>query len=585
MNNSTLSLLTAPIFNNQRKVLVIGAIMLLVSTGAEVLGPYIVKHYIDEYLVPENYQINLMLMLAAVYLLTVIVAAGFRYVQGIIFADIALNTIAQLRRKVFNHVLTLPMSWHDQSISGQTLSRITNDTESLRELYVDFLATIISSSVLIIGILIGMALLDVHLMLIALAMIPIVITLVSLYQKYSGPAVAEVRAKRAEQNIHISEAINGMPVLQSMNQTERFAQDFATVNDGQYLARMRQIKASGLFLRPAMDLISTAILAGVILVFGHDILGGTAEIGVLYAFILYLGRFTEPLVEMTQRFSIFQTAIVAGQRINNLLQEKVEETGQDDRPIVDASIRIKNLGFAYKKGEPVLRDINIDLPLGRFIAIVGRTGSGKSTLLNLLLGHYPVQDGEITIDDRALNDLTEACRTQAIGLIPQDPFIKVGSLRDNIMMDRKVSDEQLQQAVIDAQLMPLVESLPNGLDTQLGEGGASISTGQRQLVAMARALAGSPRILLLDEATASLDSQTEKLVQQALMRLKGQVSLVVVAHRLSTIRDADEIMVLSKGEVIERGAHTQLLSLEGGYYKKLYQYQQQEKQLASLEAE
>ncbi len=583
LNNSTLSLLLAPVFANQRRILILGIVMLFISTAAEVVGPYLVKYYIDEYLVPENYQLNLMMVLAAVYLASVLIASGFRYMQSILFADIALNTIAQLRRNVFNHVLALPMSWHDQSISGQTLSRITNDTESLKELYVDFLATIVSSTVLIIGILIGMALLDVQLMLIALAMVPIVIVMVMLYQKYSGPAVAEVRAKRAEQNIHISEAINGMPVLQAMNQTQRFANDFATVNDGQYLARMRQVRASGLLLRPAMDLISTAILAGVILVFGHDILAGTAEIGVLYAFILYLGRFTEPLVEMTQRFSIFQTAIVAGQRINNLMHVPLEEDGQDDKPVIDASIYIRDLSFAYKQGEPVLKHINMDLPLGRFVAIVGRTGSGKSTLLNLLLGHYPVQQGEINLDNRALNSLTERCRTQAIGLIPQDPFIKVGSLKDNIIMDRDIDEAKIKQAAIDAQLMPLIESLPQGLDTPLGEGGANLSTGQRQLVAMARALAGSPRILLLDEATASLDSQTEQLVQQALMRLKGQVSLVVVAHRLSTIREADEILVLSKGEIIERGPHGELLQLDDGYYRKLYEYQQQEQRLASYE--
>ncbi len=581
LNNSTFSLLLAPVFANQRRTLLLGCFMLLLSTSAEVVGPYLVKIYIDDFLVPQNYELSLMILLGAVYLSTVLVAALFRYLQSIIFADIALNTIAQLRRNVFSHVLNLPTAWHDHAISGQTLSRITNDTESLKELYVDFLATVISSTVLIIGILIGMALLDVQLMLIALLMIPFVILMVVLYQKKSGAAVADMRAKRAEQNVHISEAINGMGALQAMNQTRRYAESFAKVNDDQYLARMRQIKASGLYLRPAMDLISTAILAGVILLFGHQILDGGAQIGVLYAFILYLGRFTEPLVEMTQRFSIFQTAMVAGQRINALMQEKIEQSGKDDKPIENAHIQIKNLNFYYKEGMPILFDINVDIPQGKFIAVVGRTGSGKSTLLNLLLGHYPVKAEEILLDKRPLNTLIQACRTKAIGLIPQDPFIKVGSLRDNILMGRDIQQHVLAQAVEDAQLRPLLESLPQGLDTLLGEGGANLSTGQRQLVAMARALAGQPKILLLDEATASLDSQTEVWVQKALMRLKGKVSLIVVAHRLSTIRDADEILVLNKGRIIERGSHKVLLNKEGGYYAKLHEYQQQEKILES----
>lgn len=582
MNKSTFKLLLAPILAVRRRTLMIALALLLLSTLSDVAGPYLIKHYIDDFLVPQNYQINMMFMLAGIYLTTFMLASVFRYMQSIIFANIALDTIFELRKRLFNHVLSLPTSWHDNAISGQTLSRVTNDTESLKELYVDFLATVISGSILLVGILIGMALLNVQLMLIALMMIPIVIIMVTLYQKKSGKAVADVRAKRAEQNIHISEAINGMSVLQSMNQTGRYAQSFAKVNDEQYLARIRQIRASGLYLRPAMDFISTAILAGVILVFGHQVIGGEAQIGVLYGFILYLGRFIEPLVDITQRFSIFQSAMVAGKRINDLLQVDVQSNGQDNQPIVDAHMKIKGLTFAYKENENVLNDLNVDIPLGKFVAVVGRTGSGKSTFLSLLLGHYPVQQGSIEIDNRSLNELTEACRTQCIGLIPQEPFIKVGTLKENILMGRKINNQALEQAIDDAQLRPLIQGLPLGLDTELGEGGANLSSGQRQLVAMARALAAKPSVLILDEATASLDSQTEVWVQKALMRLKGSVTLIVVAHRLSTIRDADEILVLSHGNIIERGNHRELLSLPDGYYSKLNQYQQEEQLLEKI---
>lgn len=575
MNKAVFKLLVDPL-KQRPKVFLIAIATLLVATAAEVAGPFLVKIFIDDYLVPGNFASHLIAMLATVYVATVIISGIGSYIQFRLFSGLALRIIADLRKKVFAHVLSLPMRWHDTSISGQTLSRITNDTESLLELYVSFLSSILTGFVLIIGILIGMALLDIELMLVALAMIPAVVILVYVYQKFSGKAVADVRARRAEQNVHVSEAINGMSVLQAMHQTQRYGDAFSKVNEGQYDARMRIIRTSGLFLRPAMDMISTTVLATMILVFGFDVIGGVAEVGVLYAFVMYLGRFSEPLIEITQRFSLFQTAMVAGERVYNLLQQTAEDEGTDEQPIKDASITIHQLNFAYKADRKVLHNIDVDIPQGKFIGLVGRTGSGKSTLLNLLLGHYPVEPGQIVIDGRPLNSLSEANRTKSIGLIPQEPFIKVGTLRDNLVMDRDISEASLQKAIDQAQLRPLVNQLANGLDTELGEGGSDLSTGQRQLIAMARALAAEPKVLLLDEATASLDSQTEMLIQQALDTIKGEVTLIVVAHRLSTIRQADEIILLADGHIAERGRHAELLAIPDGRYGKLYQYQQEE---------
>ena len=582
MLNSQLSLLLQPIKKNHKKTLSLGILLLLLGTLCEVAGPYIIKHYIDEILIIENQDFSPILYMVFIYILVTVGAAIFRYVQGLAFAYIALHAIADIRLKVFNHVINLPSAWHDQAISGQTLSRITNDTESLKELYVDFLGTFISNLVLIIGILIGMALLDFKLMLIALAMIPIVITMVLFYQKISGPAVNEVRAKRAEQNIHISEAINGMSVLQSMNQTQRYSQKFAQVNDEQYLARMRQIKASGLFLRPAMDFISTIILAGVILVFGHQVLNGSAEIGTLYGFILYLGRFTEPLIEITQRFSIFQTAMVAGKRIQDLLDQKKDQAVSPITKLESADIQVQDLTFSYDGKVPVLSHVNIDIPHGKFIALVGRTGSGKSTFLSLLLGHYPAGAYSILIDGKALDTVSKKVRSSTIGLVPQEPFIKVGTIRDNIIMDRDIQEEDLLSSIQVAQLKPLLNRLPKGLDTVLGEGGENLSSGQKQLIALARALATKPKILILDEATSSLDSETESLIQGSLNQLKGSVTLIVVAHRLSTVRHSDEILVLSHGQIIERGTHRVLMNNDG-YYAKLNRYEQQEDALTGIE--
>jgi len=577
-----LTLLLAPLKTEQKRLIVVASVFLLVGTLFEVAGPYFIKHYIDEVLTVNDASKTLLVM-STVYIGLTLGAALFRYGQSIAFANIALNTIASIRKQVFRHVIKLPTSWHDQAISGQTLSRITNDTESLKELYVDFVATMISNSVLIIGILIGMALLDVTLMLIALVMIPIVIAMVMLYQHISGPAVDLVREKRAEQNVHISEAISGMNVLQSMNQVDRYQKRFSDINDEQYRARMLQIKASGLLLRPAMDLISTAILAGVILIFGLQTLGGEAQIGTLYGFILYLGRFSEPLIEITQRVSIFQSSMVAGKRIQDLLNEPLNESPTTDATIQNADIQIQELSFSYNDDKTVLNQVSVDIPRGKFLALVGRTGSGKSTFLNLLLGHYPTDKQAILVDGTPLLRINEKQRAHMIGLVPQEPFIKHGTLKDNITMDREISDSQIEQAVNDSQLRQLVNQLPHGLDTLLGEGGANLSSGQKQLVAMARALAGQPAVLILDEATANLDSETEALIQAALNKLKGQVSLIVVAHRLSTIREADEILVLSHGHIIERGPHKALMAIADGYYAKLNLYQQEERALSDIE--
>ena len=582
MPNSQLSLLLQPIKKNHKRTLTFGISLLLLGTLCEVAGPYIIKHYIDQILIIDDKNFSPIWYMVMAYIFVTVSAAFFRYGQGLAFANIALHAIADIRLNVFNHVINLPSAWHDQAISGQTLSRITNDTESLKELYVDFLATFIGNLVLIMGILIGMALLDFKLMLIALAMIPIVITMVLFYQKISGPAVNQVRAKRAEQNVHISEAINGMSVLQSMNQTQRYSHQFAQVNDEQYVARMKQVKASGLFLRPAMDFISTVILAGVILVFGHQVLDGSAEIGTLYGFILYLGRFTEPLIEITQRFSIFQSAMVAGKRIQDLLDQEKVQTVTHVSNLESADIQVQDLTFSYDGQTSVLSNINIDIPHGKFIALVGRTGSGKSTLLNLLLGHYHADASSILIDGKELASVSEKVRSKMIGLVPQEPFIKAGTIRENIIMDRDIQENDLLLSIQVAQLNSLLNRLPNGLDTALGEGGKNLSSGQKQLIALARALATKPKILILDEATSSLDSETESLIQRSLNELKGSVTLIVVAHRLSTVRHSDEILALSHGQIIERGTHSVLMN-NNGYYAKLNRFEQQEDAITGIE--
>lgn len=566
-----LSLLLKPVLANPRKLAGTLAI-LVVATLFDVLGPWLTKHYLDNYLVPHDLRLWPLVGLVAAYVVSQGLAAYGRYLQSLRFAEIAMDVVLLQRRRLFRHVLSLPQSFHDRTATGELVARVTNDTDALRELYVAFLGNMVGNIVLLIGILVAMALLDVRLMAIAVLLIPAAMLIVWAYQRYSGAAAMEVRMLRAEQSARLGEAIGGMGLLQAFNQTERFRQDFQRLNQAQYGARMRTIRVSGLLLRSALDLVSVAVLAVLLLVYGMGHLQGGAEIGVLYAFVTYLGRVTEPLMDITQRFNLFQQATVAGTRLLHLLEEKPALSGEDDRPIATAHFHLDAVRFRHAgAGHDTLHGIDLDIAPGTFLGIVGPTGSGKSTLLDLLAGLQPVTGGHLCLDGRELGTLTPEVLGAALASVPQEPFIRSTSLRDNLLLGSQVSDARLREALATAHMDDLVARLPEGLDTLLGERGFTLSTGERQLLALARALLREPKVLLLDEATASIDSATEARLQGALDELRGQVTLIVVAHRLSTIRHADRILVLRDGRKVEEGSHEALLQRPDGHYFRLWE--------------
>jgi len=388
---------------------------------------------------------------------------------------------------------------------------------------------------------------------------------------------ARQRQLRSEINGLVSESISGMGVIQASGQQDRFINRFETLNQPYYQSRLRTIRISAALLRPAIDLMSVLVLVAVIWGFGLQPAEQTLEIGVLYAFINLLGRFTEPLAEITQRFNLYQQAMIAGRHVQELLDEPEDNalSQPGTGSVSKGHIQVQQLSFGYQAVKPVLRGISFDLPPGQFLGIAGPTGSGKSTLLSLLLRYYAPDNGTIRIDDQPLQSLSNAALRDGIGLIPQEPFIVAGSIRDNIDMGRGLGDVAIEQAAAQAHLLPMIQQLPQGMYTLLGERGTRLSTGQRQQLVIARALAGSPRVLLLDEATASVDSETEQVVQRALHELHGKVSLIVIAHRLSTIREADNILLLVNGEIVESGSHRALMQTEQGRYARLYRLQQQ----------
>jgi ATP-binding cassette subfamily B multidrug efflux pump len=557
----------------------IATFWLILAAGLEVAGPLLGKMLIDEHLLPRVLDWPRMIALMAGLLVTGWIATGLRYLQLVRLSGLAMRSVQRLREQVFGHVLRLPMAFFDRAMTGQLISRVTNDTEAVKGLYIQVLFVLLDSSIVLVGTMAAMAWLDWRLMLIVLALLPAVLAIVWLYQRLSAPAVTRARALRSDINGQIAESIGGMSVLQANNAQDRFAQRFGATNQAHYTSRLAELRANAFLLRPALDFLNVILLAVVIFSFGQREMNAI-EVGVLYAFISYIARVVEPLIQITMQFSGLQQAVVASARVATLLDEGSAPehsagaaTGTQSRADAPA-VSIRKLSFAYVPDHTVLHDLDLEIPQGAFYGIVGHTGSGKSTLLSLLLRYYPSTPGSIEIGGQPLAAIDNARFRAEVGLVPQDPFLLAASARENIDMGRGLSQEDIETAARGAHAHDFIAALEDGYDTSLGEGGSRLSTGQKQLIAIARALAGRPRILLLDEATSHIDSQTEQIVQIALDELRGRVTIIAIAHRLSTIRAADRIVVLNHGRIAENGNHDTLMQIEGGLYQRLYLLQQ-----------
>ncbi|NML44056.1 ATP-binding cassette domain-containing protein [Ramlibacter sp. G-1-2-2] len=563
----------------ERSQVLRGIAWMVLAAGLEALGPLAGKYLIDSFLLPHHENLPAMAGLLLGALAAGLVAAWVRYLQLMRLAGVAMRSVQRIRERVYAHVLRLPMAFFDHAIIGQLVSRVTNDTEAVKTLYVQVLFVILDSLIVLTGAMAAMLWLDPHLMLIVLGLVPVVVLVVALYRRLSAPAVTRTRELRSELNAQVAESIAGMPVLQSANATARFRTRFAGLNEGHYQSRRRELRANAWLLRPVLDCLHTLLLAALLWVFSQRAGGealGALQLGILYAFISYVARVVEPLVQITMQFSQLQQAMVGAARVHALLEEAEQPVPPAQGRITRGAIAVRDLSFAYQSGHPVLHDVTLDIPAGSFLGIVGPTGSGKSTLLSLLLRFYPAPAGNLRIDDAALEAIDDAHLRERVGLVPQDPFLLAASARENIAMGRDLSDAQIEAAARAAHAHEMILRLERGYDTPLGEGGARLSVGQKQLVAIARALAGQPRILFLDEATSHIDTETEQVVQSALAGLRGRVTIVAIAHRLSTVRDADRILVLHHGRVAELGSHAQLMAIDGGLYQRLVQMQQLE---------
>ncbi|WP_395305540.1 SmdB family multidrug efflux ABC transporter permease/ATP-binding protein [Enterobacter sp. ECC-019] len=562
-----------------RKPLSVAVLLLWIAAIAEVSGPLLISYFIDNMVAKSYLPLGLVAGLGVAYVGLQLTAAGLHYAQSLLFNRAAVGVVQQLRTDVMDAALRQPLSEFDIQPVGQVISRVTNDTEVIRDLYVTVVATVLRSAALIGAMLVAMFSLDWRMALVAITIFPAVLIVMVIYQHYSTPIVRRVRAYLADINDGFNEVINGMSVIQQFRQQARFGERMGEASRSHYMARMQTLRLDGFLLRPLLSLFSALVLCGLLMLFGLSS-NGTIEVGVLYAFISYLGRLNEPLIELTTQQSMLQQAVVAGERVFELMDRPRQAYGNDERPLQSGTIAFDNVSFAYREDRLVLQDITLDVPSRGFVALVGHTGSGKSTLASLLMGYYPVTQGEIRLDGRPLASLSHTVLRKGVAMVQQDPVVLADTFYANVTLGRDYTQEQVWDVLEKVQLAELARGFSDGINTKLGEQGNNLSVGQKQLLALARVLIETPQILILDEATASIDSGTEQAIQQALEAVRDHTTLVVIAHRLSTIVDADTILVLHRGQAVERGTHRELLEAKGRYWQ-MYQLQLAGEELAA----
>ena len=580
---------------SDKKQLSVALGLLFLASIADVSGPWLIHYFIDNNIAKDSFPTAELVTLAAAYIGLTIATAWFRYLMAIRFYELAIDVVQTVRKQLFERIINQPLSAFDYMPSGKLISRITNDTESLRDFYVHVIGTVLKNVVFILVMLVAMSLLSWRLTLVALVLLPIVVAIMVLYQRYSSDAYRKMRDLLADINASMSESIQGMSLIQLMRQEKAFYNQFSELTASHLAAQGSVIKLNGFMLRPLIDFLSGVALLSLVALFGVsgvELIG----VGVLYAFISYLGRVTEPLIEMTQQLSLLQQALVASERIFGFIDAEQQQYGDDGLPLASGQLECHQVDFSYDGKQPILQGINVMMPHRSFLALVGHTGSGKSTLASLMMGFYPASKGQISLDGRPLHSLSHEVLRSGVALVQQDPHILSATVRDNITLGRSSHgqsntldapqeiDNNIWQALEAVGLAEQIRRYDNGLDTELGSGAVNLSAGQKQLLALARVWYSKPKILILDEATANIDSGTEQHIQQALNNLRQDMSVVVIAHRLSTVIEADEILVLHRGEVVERGRHHALLQQEG-HYRQMYQLQQVGEHLQQLESE
>ncbi|MCR5493963.1 MAG: ABC transporter ATP-binding protein/permease [Streptococcus sp.] len=545
--------------------------LLLLTTVVKSLIPLVASYFIDHFLTDMNQ--TAMLILLGYYLMYV-VQTIIQYFGNFFFARVSYSIVRDIRRDAFANMEKLGMSYFDKTPAGSIVSRITNDTEAISDMFSGLLSSFISAIFVFTVTLFTMLKLNAVLTAWVALFLPFIFILVNRYRKKSVKVIAKTRALLSDINSKLSESIEGIRIIQAFGQEERLKGEFEEINQEHVQYANRSIALDSIFLRPAMSLLKLLAYAILMAYFGFRGMEVGISAGLMYAFIQYVNRLFDPLIEVTQNFSTLQTSMVSAGRVFDLIDEKQyepEQVGvQEEVPF--GNIEFKNVSFSYDGKRQILDDISFKVNQGETIAFVGATGSGKSSIINVFMRFYEFQSGQVLLDGVDIRKYSKEALRKHIGLVLQEPFLYHGTIKSNIKMYQDISDETVQSAAKFVDADQFIQKLPEKYDTKVTERGSSFSTGQRQLLAFARTVASQPKILILDEATANIDSETENIVQESLKKMRQGRTTIAIAHRLSTIQDADCIYVLDKGKIIESGNHEKLLSQKGTYYR-MYQLQ------------
>ena len=539
---------------------------LLFTTIIKSVIPLVASQFIDHYLHDLNHVAILILLgYYCLYILQMLV----QYVGNLLFARVSYSIVRDIRRDAFANMEKLGMSFFDKTPAGSIVSRLTNDTETISDMFSGILSSFISAIFIFVTTLYTMMILDYRLTGLIILFLPLIFVLVNLYRKKSVHIIEKTRSLLSDINSKLAESIEGIRIIQAFNQEKRLQEEFDKINEEHFVYANRSISVDSLFLRPAMSLLKLLGYAVLMAYFGYRglYLGITA--GTMYAFIQYINRLFDPLIDVSQNFSTLQTSMVSASRVFAMIDQREYEPEQQSKDVqlTEGNVRFEHVSFSYDGKHQILDDISFTVNKGETIAFVGHTGSGKSSIINVLMRFYEFQSGRVYIDDVDIRDYSQKELRNNIGLVLQEPFLYHGTIKSNIAMYQDLSEEEIEKAAVFVDADPFIQKLPDGYDAPVSERGSSFSTGQRQLLAFARTVASQPKILILDEATANIDSETETLVQNSLAKMRKGRTTIAIAHRLSTIQDANCIYVLDKGRIIESGTHEELLALGGTYYK------------------
>jgi ATP-binding cassette, subfamily B, multidrug efflux pump len=556
-----------------RKEIPIALTLVLIGASAQAIGPFLLGWSVDNLIAQGNLS-GLMLLLG---LLGVIYVLGISATRGQIMRVgwIMQRLLAQLRQDIFNKIQTLPLSFFDRSEAGDLMSRLLNDVNTVNQAFGQTIAQMLGNTFSLIGIVIAMLAINLQLGLLSNLVVPIMIITTSLFARWARARFRVTRQTIGDLSSKLEEDIGSVREAQAFNRVQINIDEFAILNAANRDANVQAVAITAAFL-PSIDFLNTLATAGVLAYGGYLTVTGGATVGVVTSFLLYVQQFFRPIQILSQFYTQAQSAFAGLERIFLLLDEPSQLNDAPDAitmPPIDGEVRFENVKFGYNPDQLVLKGVNLHAKPGQMIALVGPTGSGKTTIINLILRFYDVTSGAVKIDDIDVRSVTQASLRRQIGIVLQDNILFSGTVAENIAFGSPhATQADIEAAAQTANVHEFITSLPQGYTTQLGERGAPLSQGQRQLISIARAVLINPRILILDEATSSIDTRTEALVQSAIARLLEGRTSFVIAHRLSTVTQADQVLVIQQGEIVERGTHAELIAQEG-VYANLYALQ------------